>query len=85
MKKSSLILALAAGLIGGPALAQSPAPQAPVSTAPTPAAPGGVTRDQGAGVPGASASPASPSGSAGLPPSPQAGVPGTQAPSQLGR
>jgi SRSO17 transposase len=85
MKKTSLALALAAGLIAGPALAQSPAPQPSVSTAPTSRAPGGMTSDQGAGVPGASASPAAPAGTAGLPPSPQAGVPGTQAPSQLGR
>ncbi|MBP0444723.1 hypothetical protein J8J14_07995 [Roseomonas sp. SSH11] len=84
MKKTHLALALAAGLIAGPALAQSPAPQGPVSTAPTPRAPGGVAPDQGAGVPGIAASPAAPGG-AGLPTSPQAGVPGTQAPSQIGR
>ena len=87
MKKTSLALALAAGLIAGPALAQQNAPAntgAPTSTAPTPNAPGGMTRDQGAGVPGMAASPSAPRGTAGGPPNPQAGVPGSQSPSQLG-
>ena len=84
MKKTSLALALAAGLIAAPAaFAQSPAPQPYVSTAPTTRAPGGVTVDQGAGVPGASASPRAP-GPAGAPPSPQTGTQGIQAPSQQG-
>ncbi|WP_338665131.1 hypothetical protein VQH23_08140 [Pararoseomonas sp. SCSIO 73927] len=77
MKTTAFALAIAAGLIAAPAFAQ-------VSTAPTPNAPGGVTRDQGAGVPGMSASPAAPLGSAGGPPNPQAGNQGTQPPSQQG-
>ncbi|MBP0495199.1 hypothetical protein [Roseomonas indoligenes] len=77
MKTTTLALALAAGLIAAPAFAQ-------VSTAPTPSAPGGVTRDQGAGAPGMAASPAAPLGSAGGPPNPQAGAQGTQPQSQQG-
>ena len=77
MTKTNLALALAAGLIAAPAFAQ-------VSTAPTPNAPSGVTRDQGAGVPGMAASPAAPLGTAGGPPNPSAGEPGTQPPSQQG-
>ena len=41
MKKTSLVLAI--GLIVGPTFAQAPTPQPSVSTAPTPAAPSGVT------------------------------------------
>jgi len=77
MKSTTLALALAAGLVAVPALAQ-------VSTAPTPSAPSGVTRDQGAGAPGAAASPSAPAGPTSGPPSPQSGTPGITAPSQQG-
>ncbi len=87
MSKPALALAVAIALIGSPVSAQPTQPGntgMPTSTAPTPSAPGGLTADQGAGVPGMAASPAAPVGAAG-PPSPQAGVPGSASPSQLGR
>ncbi len=62
--------------------------QSGVSTAPTPRAPSGVTIDQGAGVPGRSAFEAAPHPTTPHPhgpDNPQAGTPGTQDPSQLGR
>lgn len=83
--------AFAIGLMALPALAQSPArqnpssPQVMVPTAPHPGHPAATVPDQGAGVPGAAASPAAPHGPDHRgegPPSPQAGVPGIQDPSQ---
>ena len=84
-------LALSMVLASGAAFAQQTggtfAPQPGVSTAPTPRAPTGVTIDQGAGVPGASAfgfapHPTTPHPHG--PDDPQARTPGTQDPSQLG-
>lgn len=85
------VLAVAAGLLALPAMAQSLAVQSPASpqvmvpTAPHAGHPATMVPNQGAGVPGAAASPAAPHGpdhrSEG-PPSPQAGVPGIQDPSQ---
>lgn len=85
-------LAISLMLASGAAFAQQAggtlAPQpGGVSTAPTPRAPGGVTVDQGAGVPGAAASQLAPHPSTPHPHGPvdpQAGTPGTQDPSQLG-
>jgi len=84
--------AIALGLMAVPALAQSPVtqgsspPRIMVPTAPHPGHPAAMVPDQGAGVPGAAASPAAPHGPDHRgegPPSPQAGVPGIQDPSQL--
>ncbi|WP_424136788.1 hypothetical protein [Roseomonas chloroacetimidivorans] len=82
--KACLALALTAGLIAGPALAQSPNAPGAVTTAPTPQHPSGVTTDRGAGSPGATAVPAAPRGTAGGPPNPQAGEPGIANPSGQG-
>ena len=85
------VLALAAGLLALPALAQSQPVQnsAPgqimVPTAPHAGHPASMVPDQGAGVPGAAASPAAPHAPDHRgegPPNPQAGVPGIQDPSQ---
>jgi hypothetical protein len=83
--------ALAVTLMALPAFAQSPvtrnsgSPQVMVPTAPHPGHPATTVPDQGAGVPGAAAFPAAPHGPDHRndgPPSPQAGVPGIQDPSQ---